>query len=184
MSYRTIVEQSPENIIVMDVFSNLIKERIIYIGDLIDDELANGVIAQLIHLNSDSNDEIQIYINSPGGSIVAGLAIYDVAKLSKSPIKTVCVGMAASIAAVLMLVGDKRCGLKHSRFLLHQAAGGMVGTTEDTRIHYEEMVILQNMFYSIVKEKISIPNLEENLKFDMWFGSKDALENGMITEIL
>lgn len=181
---RTIVEESPQHVAVMDVFSKLAQERIIYIDGPIDDDLANGVVAQLLHLSSKSSDTIHVYINSPGGNVTSGLAIYDVAKLIKTPIRTICVGQAASMAAVLMLMGHERVGLKHSRFLLHQVSGGSIGTLESIRIDYEEMKVLENFLYDIIAEHTTFENLSEFLKFDRWFGSDIALEKGLLTRIL
>ena len=162
---RTIVEESKQSIAVMDVFSKLIQQRIIFIDDVIDDELANGVIAQMLYLSSsDPDKQIDIYINSPGGNISSGLAIYDVSQLIKAPIKTVCVGSASSMAAILMLMGKERCGLKHSRFMLHQASGGSVGTFEDLKINLKEMDLLQNNLYDIIREKTNLKDIEEWLK--------------------
>ena len=125
---RTIVEERQKNVAVMDVFSRLIQERIIFIDDVIDDDLANGVIAQLLHLDSlDKKKPINIYINTPGGGVYSGLAIYDIAKLISAPIRTVCIGMAASMGVPLMLMGTERCATKHSRIMIHQPMGGTGG---------------------------------------------------------
>lgn len=185
MNVRTIVEESAKNVAVMDVFSKLVQERIIFIDDVIDDDLANGVIAQMLYLSALDKDKlINIYINSPGGILTSGLAIYDVAKLIKTPIRTVCIGQAASMGAILMLMGKERCGLKHSRFMLHQPSGRAFGKYEDIKIDFEEITILRQNLYNILKEHTSIPDIEEHLKLDRWFSSKTALEFGLITEIL
>jgi len=183
---RTIVEESPQPVAVMDVFSKLVQERIIYIDGVIDDDLANGVIAQMLYLSSQhaSDNTIHVYINSPGGSVTSGLAIFDIAKLIKVPIRTICVGQAASMGSILMLMGQERVGLKHSRFLLHQVSGGSIGKLEDIRIDYEEMKVLENYLYDIIAEYTSFENLPDYLKFDRWFGSDLALEKGLITKIL
>lgn len=183
--YRTIVEESQQHVAVMDVFSKLIQERIIFIDGIIDDDLANGVIAQMLYLSAVNGDrEISIYINSPGGQVTAGLAIYDVAKLIKTPIKTVCIGQAASMGCILMLMGTERCGLTHSRFMLHQVSGGVVGTFEDMKINLEEAQKAQNAIYKIIKEKTFLKSIDDELKFDKWFGSEEALEANIITKIL
>lgn len=185
MHQRTIAEESPKNIAIMDVFSKLIQDRIIFIDSQIDDELANGVIAQLLYLNSvDPKSEINIYINSPGGVVVQGLAIYDISKLISAPIRTVCIGEAGSMAAVLMLMGEKRCGLKHSRFMLHQISGGAIGYLSEMKISIKEAELLQNSIFNILKQHITIPDLEESLKSDLWMSSEEALSCGLITEIL
>lgn len=184
MYTRTIVEESPRNIAIMDVFSKLIQERIIFIDDVIDNELANGVIAQLLFLDAMNNREICIYINSPGGLVSGGLAIYDVARLVKSPIKTICIGMAASMAAVLMMVGKERCATKHSKLMLHQPSGGVIGTAEDIRISHEEIQKDQKILYSIIEENTSLTNVEQLFRLDTWFNAKEALDCGILTRIL
>lgn len=182
---RVIVEENNKNIVVMDVFSKLIQERIIFIEGAIDEELANGVIAQMMYLShQDPNKVINIYINSPGGGIIQGLAIYDVAQLIKTPIRTVCVGEAASMAAVLMLMGTQRCGLKHCRLMLHEATGYNVGKTKDVEVNFKIHKELQNELYSIIKEKTTLVNIEEMFKLDVWFTATDALNCNLLTEIL
>lgn len=185
MSTRTIIEEKPGNIAVLDVFSKLIQERIIFIDGEIDDELANGVIAQMMYLNSQSTDrEIDIYINTPGGMVTQGLAIYDVAKLIKAPIRTLCIGQAASMGAILMLMGSTRRGLPHSRFMLHQISGSMRGSLEDMKISFEEGKIAQDSLYKILREKTTIPDLDKTLLTDFWMSSEEALSYGILTEIL
>lgn len=183
--YRTIVEESKQNVAIMDVFSKLVQQRIIFIDGPINDDLANAVIAQMLYLSSiDPAKQIDIYINSPGGSIVSGLAIYDVSQLIKTPIRTVCIGEASSMAAILMVMGVERCGLKHSRFMLHQASGGAIGSTEDLKTQLKEVELLQNSLYEIIKEKTNLKEIDEWLKFDRYFSSEEALEYGLITKIL
>jgi ATP-dependent Clp protease protease subunit len=181
---RTIVEERPENIAVMDVFSKLIQERIIFIDNPITAELANGVVAQMLYLDSVSNEKINIYINSPGGIITQGLAIYDVSKLLKSPIRTVGIGEVASMGAVLMLMGEERCGLENTRFMLHQPSGGYFGTLEENRRLLEEMEHLEEILYGIILEKTTIPNIKDTLLFDTWMDSEKALSYDLINKIL
>lgn len=182
---RTIVEESTKNLLVLDVFSKLIQERIIFIDEPIDAELANGVIAQLMHLNSiSSTEEITIYINTPGGSVAQGLAIYDVAKLLPAPIKTIGIGEVASMGAILMLIGNKRCGLKHTRFMLHQISLGAMGSLSDVQITIKEGEYLQTKLYDILREKTNIENIEETFKQDIWMSSEECLKNGVLTEII
>jgi len=169
----------------MDVFSKLVQERIIFIDDVIESKLANAVIAQLIHLNAASpTEEITIYINSPGGRVDQGLAIYDVAKLIQAPIRTIGMGEVASMAAILMLMGDKRCGLEHTRFMLHQITTGVYGRLTDIKISIHEGELLQTKLYDILREKTTIANIEETLKSDKWMSSEACLEYGILTEIL
>jgi len=185
MNIRTIVEERPQNLAVMDVFSKLVQERIIFIDGPIDDELANGVIAQMLYLDSlDSKQTINIYINSPGGGVFSGLAIYDVSKLIKAPIRTTCVGMAASMAAILMLMGEERCGLKHSRIMLHEASGDAFGKTKDIAVMFKLQTELEKEMWEIVKEHTSIENIEELIKVDKWYTASEALSVGLLTRIL
>lgn len=179
---RTIVEERSKNIVIMDVFSKLAQERIVFIDDVIDDELANGVIAQLLYLDSINNKQINVYINSPGGNILAGLAIYDISKLIKSPIRTVCVGAACSMAGVLMLMGAERCGLKHSRVMIHQLKGGVFGKPGDVKVVMEQMDILEKELFDIIVEKTNIKN--PFTACDIWYTAKEALEAGILTSIL
>jgi len=184
MSQRTIVEERGKNVLIMDVFSKLVQERIIFIDEPIDDELANGVIAQLLYLDSVSQKTIDVYINTPGGSVYSGLAIYDVAHLIKSPIKTICIGMAASMGAILMLMGTERCATKHSRIMLHQPSGMAVGTSDDISITHEEIQKLKKELYAIVEEKTSLTNAEALFKNDVWYTAAEALECGLLTKVL
>ena len=181
---RTIVEERSKNVVVMDVFSKLAQERIIFIDDIIDDELANGVIAQMLFMDSINNNTINVYINSLGGSVYDGLAIYDVAHIIQSPIKTICIGVAASMGAILMLMGDERCATKHSRIMLHQPSGFVKGSSDDIMIMSEEIQKLKKELYDIVEEKTSLQNVEQLFKLDTWYTSNEALECGLITKIL
>lgn len=182
---RTVVQEGQKNIIVMDVFSKLIQERIIFIDGFIDEELSNGVIAQMLYLDAQSQTEpINIYINSPGGSVMDGLAIYDTSEIIKAPIRTVCTGMAASMAAVLMLMGKERCMTKRSRIMLHQPSGNASGNLEEIRITFEMIDSLKKELYDIVEEKTNLKDAENLFKFDKWYTAKEALEVGLVTEIL
>lgn len=182
---RTIVEERQKNIVIMDVFSKLIQERIIFIDGPIDDELANGVIAQMLYLDSLNKDEqINIYINSPGGSVYDGLAIFDASELIKAPIRTVCVGMAASMGAVLMLMGKERCATRHSRLMLHQPSAMAVGTADEIEITHEEVQKLKKELYEIVESKSNLVNVEQLFRLDTWYTAQEALEAGLITKIL
>lgn len=184
MYQRTIVEERGKNAIIMDVFSKLVQERIIFIDDVIDDELANGVIAQMLYLDSINQSKISIYINTPGGSVQSGLAIYDVAHLIKSPIKTVCIGVAASMGAILMLMGAEREATKHSRIMLHQPMGGVIGTSDEIAITHEEIQKLKKELYEIVESKTDLKNVEPLFKNDTWYTASEALNVGILTKIL
>lgn len=181
---RTIVEERAKNVAVMDVFSKLIQERIIFIDGVIDDELTNGVIAQMLYLNSINDKTIQVYINSPGGGVLNGLAIYDISKIIKSPVRTVCVGEAASMAAVLMLMGEERCALQHSRIMLHQVHSRTMGSSKELSIAASQVEKMQEDLYNIIEEKTTLKNVKELFLFDTWFTAKEALECGLINTIL
>lgn len=181
---RTVVEERNRNLVIMDVFSKLIQERVIFIDGSINDELVDEIIAQLLHLDFQSNETIHIYINTPGGFVGSGLALFDVSKLIKSPIRTVCINQAASMGVILMLMGQERCALKHSKFLVHQIAGGAVGTYTDVKIANEQMLDSQKSIENILKEYTTIPNLEEVMRVDTWYNSEQALEYGIVTKIL
>lgn len=183
-SQRTIVEERAKNIVVMDVFSKLVQERIIFIDEPINSELANGVIAQMLYLDSISKEPINVYINTPGGSVYDGLAIYDVSKLIKSPIKTVCIGLAASMGAVLMLMGSERGATKHSRIMLHQPSSAAIGTSDEIQIVHEELQKLKAEIYQIVEENTKLTNVEQLFKLDTWYTASEALECGLLTKIL
>jgi len=184
MLVRTIVEETPKNLVVMDVFSKLSQERIVFIGESIDDDLANGVIAQLLYLDSLNYSRIDLYINSPGGNVSAGLAIYDVANLIKSPIRTIGLGSVASMATILLLVGKTRVALPHTRIMLHQINSGTYGTIDDFNSHLSELNFYNNSIEAIISEKTKITDFKESFKVDTWFGVEECLENGILTEPL
>lgn len=182
---RTVVQEGQKNIVVMDVFSKLIQERVIFIDGVIDEELANGVVAQMLYLDSLSNVEpINVYINSYGGSIYDGLAIFDTAELIKAPIRTVAVGKAASMGAILLLMGKERCMTKRTRLMLHQPSAGVIGTADEIRVTHEEVEVLKKELYDIVEKRSKLKNVEQLFKLDTWFSAEQALEAGLITTIL
>jgi len=181
---RTIVEERPKNLVVMDVFSKLAQERIIFIDDVIDDDLANGVIAQLLYLDSISNKQIDIYINSVGGSVPSGLAIYDVSRLIKSPIRTIGLGVVASMGTILLLMGSIRTATSHSRIMLHQLNGGAYGNIGDINSQLGEMNFYNDSIAAIIQEKTKITDFKESFKVDTWYGIKESLENGILTTSL
>lgn len=182
---RTIVEERSKNVAVMDVFSKLIQDRIIFIDDVIDGELANGVIAQMLYLNAiDKKEPIHIYINSPGGSIIDGLAIYDVSKIIEAPIRTICIGMAASMAAILMLMGKEKCALTHSRIMFHEVSTGSYGKISDIRIDFKLAEDLQKELYDIIREKTTLENIDEIFQKDTWMKVDEALKYNVINKIL
>ena len=148
-----IMEERRLNVAQMDVFSRLMMDRIIFLGTGIDDQVANIVTAQLLFLeSSDASKDIQIYINSPGGSVYAGLGIYDTMQIIKPDVSTICTGMAASMGAVLLVAGEKgkRSALKHSRVMIHQPSGGAQGVASDMEINLREMLKLKKELYDII----------------------------------
>jgi len=173
----------------MDVFSRLMMDRIIFLGSAIDDDVANILQAQLLFLDSsDPNKDIQIYLNSPGGVVQSGLGIYDTMQWITSDVATICTGMAASMAAVILAAGakGKRSALKHSRMMIHQPAGGMQGQSTDMEIAVRELVKLKNELYSIIAEHTgqSFETIEKDSDRDYWMSAPEAKEYGLLDEIL
>lgn len=185
----TIIEERQLNVASMDVFSRLMMDRIIFLGLPIDDYVANVIQAQLLYLDSaDPGKDIQIYFNSPGGSVHAGLGIYDTMQYISSDIATICTGMAASMAAVLLCSGTKgkRSALKHSRVMIHQPMGGTQGQVTDIEITTREIVKLRNELYRIISDHsgIAVEKVEKDSDRDYWMTAKEALDYGMIDDIL
>ena len=184
-----IIEERKMNVAVMDVFSRLMMDRIIFLGTPIDDYIANIVTAQLLFLESlDYKKEIQIYINSPGGSVYAGLGIYDTMQYINPEISTICIGMAASMGAVLLCAGaeGKRTGLKHSRVMIHQPLGGAQGQASDIEITAREIQKLKKELYQIIAyhTKKDEKQVWEDSDRDYWMTSEEAKKYGMIDEVL
>jgi ATP-dependent Clp protease protease subunit len=184
-----IIEERQMNIVAMDVFSRLMMDRIIFLGTGINDQIANIVQAQLLFLEStDASKDIQIYINSPGGSVYAGLGIYDTMQFIKPDVATICTGMAASMGAVLLCAGQKgkRSGLTHSRVMIHQPLGGAQGQASDIEITAREILILKEELYKIISNHSGQPyeKVYEDGDRDYWMKSDKALKYGMIDEIL
>jgi ATP-dependent Clp protease, protease subunit len=186
---RTVIEERPMNFREVDVFSRLMMDRIIFLGTPIDDYVANIVQAQLLFLeSSDSKRDIQIYINSPGGSVYAGLGIYDTIQWIGPEVATICVGMAASMAAVLLCAGTKgkRTGLRHSRVMIHQPMGGAQGQASDIEITAREIQKLKKELYQIVAEHSGqkFEQVEKDSDRDYWMIAEEAKKYGMIDEVL
>jgi ATP-dependent Clp protease protease subunit len=184
-----IMEERRLNVTQMDVFSRLMMDRIIFLGTGIDDQVANIVTAQLLFLeSSDASKDIQIYINSPGGSVYAGLGIYDTMQIIKPDVATICTGMAASMGAVLLVAGEKgkRSALKHSRVMIHQPSGGSQGVATDMEINLREMLKLKKELYDIIAHHSgqTYDWVEKNSERDYWMNSPEAKEFGMIDEVL
>lgn len=186
---RTVIEERPVNFREVDVFSRLMMDRIIFLGTAIDDYIANIIQAQLLFLESaDAKRDIQIYVNSPGGSVYAGLGIYDTMQWIGPDVATICVGMAASMAAVLLCAGThgKRTGLKHSRVMIHQPLGGAQGQASDIEITAREIQKLKKELYDIIAEHSGQPyeKVEKDSDRDYWMIAQEAKEYGMIDEVL
>ncbi len=184
-----IIEERQMNIAIFDVFSRLMMDRIIFLGTTINDHVANIIQAQLLFLEStDSSKDIQIYINSPGGGVYAGLGIYDTMQLIKPDVATICTGMAASMGAVLLCAGakGKRSGLTHSRVMIHQPLGGAQGQASDIEITTREILALKEELYQIISKHTgqTYDKVYEDSDRDYWMKSDKALKYGMIDEIL
>lgn len=185
----TIIEERALNVAQMDVFSRLMMDRIIFLGVPIIDDVANIIQAQLLFLEStDSTKDIEIYINSPGGSVYAGLGIYDTMQYICSNVCTICTGMAASMASVLLCAGHKgrRTALPHSRIMIHQPMGGAEGQASDIEITAREILKLRDELYQIIADHTGKPfeKVFKDSDRDYWMTAQEALEYGMIDEIL
>ena len=184
-----IIEERQMNAVAMDIFSRLMMDRIIFLGVPIYDNVANIIMGQLLFLESTNpNRDIQIYINSPGGSVYAGLAIYDTMQYISSDVATICTGMAASMGAVLMTAGEKgkRTALPHSRIMIHQPLGGAQGQASDIEITYKEISKLKKELYDILAHHSGKPydRIEKDSDRDYWMTAEEAKEYGMIDEVL
>lgn len=185
----TIIEERQLNVASMDVFSRLMMDRIIFLGLPVDDYVANIIQAQLLYLDSsDPGKDIQIYLNTPGGSVHAGLGIYDTMQYISADVATICTGMAASMGAVLLTAGTrgKRSALKHSRIMIHQPMGGAEGQASDIEIVAREISKLKRELYEIVALHTGNPveKVEKDSDRDYWMTSAEAKEYGMIDEVL
>ncbi len=185
----TIIEERQLNVAQMDVFSRLMMDRIIFLGVPIDNDVANIIQAQLLFLEStDSKRDIQIYLNSPGGSVYAGLGIYDTMQYIQPDVATICTGMAASMGAVLLCAGQngKRTALPHSRILIHQPMGGAEGQASDIEIVTREILKLKKELYEIIAKHSGQPfkKIEKDSDRDYWMTAEEAKEYGMIDEVL
>ena len=185
----TIIEERQMNVASMDVFSRLMMDRIIFLGVPINDYVANIIQAQLLFLEStDSSKDIELYINSPGGQVYAGLGIYDTMQYINPKVSTICTGMAASMAAILLCAGEKgkRYALKHSRVMIHQPLGGAHGQASDIEITANEIKKLKNELYEIIANHSnkSFDQVYKDGDRDYWMTSSEAKEYGMLDEVL
>lgn len=184
-----IIEERPLNVASMDVFSRLMMDRIIFLGEPINDYVANIVTAQLLFLEStDRTRDIQMYINSPGGSVYAGLGIYDTMQFISPDVSTICTGIAASMGAVLLCAGvaGKRTALKHSRVMLHQPSGGIGGQATDIEITAREIAKLKQELYDVIAHHSnqSAAKVAQDCDRDFWMTAQEAKEYGLVDEVL
>lgn len=184
-----VIEERPGNFRAIDVFTRLISDRIIFLGLGIDDQIANIITAQLLFLESaDPKKDIIMYINSPGGSVYAGLGIYDTMQYINPDVATICTGLAASMGAVLLAAGTakKRSGLPHSRIMIHQPSSGMQGTSKDMEISLKQTIEVRADLYHILSRHTgkSFETIEKDSDRDYWMKSTEAKEYGMIDEVL
>ncbi len=184
-----VIEQTGKGERSYDIYSRLLKDRIIFIGEPIDDHLASVVVAQLLFLESeDPEKEISVYINSPGGSVTSGMAIFDTMKYIKPPISTICVGLAASMGAFLLAAGDrgKRYALPHAEIMIHQPLGGINGQAEDIKIHADWMVKTREKLNKILSENTGQPLtvIEKDTDRDNFMTASEAVDYGLIDRVL
>ena len=184
----TILEERQLNVTQMDVFSRLMMDRVIFLGTEINDYTANVIQAQLLYLDSvDSERDINVYLNTPGGSVYAGLGIYDTMQFVKSRVATMCTGLAASMGAVLLVAGEKgmRAALPHSRVMIHQPLGGIQGQASDIEITAKEIIKLKEELYQIISDhsRRAIEQIRQDADRDHWMTAKEALEYGMIDKL-
>ena len=185
----TIIEERQLNVAQMDVFSRLMMDRIIFLGVPVDDDVANIIQAQLLFLAStDSKSDISLYLNTPGGQVSSGLGIYDTMQFIQSDVATICTGMAASMAAVLLVSGaeGKRSALTHSRVMIHQPLGGVQGQASDIEITAREIQKLKNELYTIISDHSKQPfdKVWADSDRDYWMTAAEALEYGMVDRVL
>ncbi|MFH1386838.1 MAG: ATP-dependent Clp endopeptidase proteolytic subunit ClpP [bacterium] len=184
-----VVEQSARGERAYDIYSRLLKERIIFVGGVIEDEIANVIIAQLLFLQSeDANKDIYMYINSPGGVVTAGLAIYDTMQYLSTPISTICIGQAASFGAVLLSAGEKgrRFALPNARIMIHQPLGGAQGQATDIEIQTQELLRMKKLLNNIIAKHTGqpLPKVEKDSDRDFFMGAEDAVKYGLVDEVI
>lgn len=184
-----VVEQSPRGERSFDIYSRLLNERIVFIGSAIDDDVANLVVAQLLHLESDDPDkDISVYINSPGGGVYAGLAMYDTMRFIKPDVQTICFGIAMSMGSLLLAAGTpgKRMALPNSRILIHQPSGGFQGQASDIEIHAREALQLREHVEGIYAAHTNQPQerVREDMERDRFFTAEQAHEYGLIDRVI
>lgn len=186
---RSVIEERPMNFREVDVFSRLMADRIIFLGTAIDDNIANVVVAQLLFLESaDAKKDILLYINSPGGSVYAGMGIYDTMQYIRPDVATICTSFAASMGSVLLCGGaaGKRSALQHARVMIHQPSGGAQGPSVDIEISAKQIVIMRQELYQIIARHSGQPyeRVEKDSDRDYWMKAEEAKTYGMIDEVL
>jgi ATP-dependent Clp protease, protease subunit len=184
-----VVEQTSRGERAFDIYSRLLKDNIIFLGTPIDDQIANLIVAQLLFLEAeDPEKDINLYINSPGGSVTAGLAIYDTMQFIRPDVTTICVGMCASMGALLLTAGakGKRFALPNSRILIHQPSGGMQGQATDVRIHAEELIRIRELTSEILAKHTGqdMAQIERDVERDRYLSAIQAKEYGLIDEVI
>jgi ATP-dependent Clp protease protease subunit len=184
-----VVEQTSRGERAFDIYSRLLKDNIIFLGTPIDDQIANLIVAQLLFLEAeDPEKDINVYINSPGGSVTAGLAIYDTMQFIRPDVTTICVGMCASMGALLLTAGakGKRFALPNSRILIHQPSGGMQGQASDVRIHAEELIRIRELTSGILARHTgqSMEQIELDVERDRYLSAAQAKDYGLIDEVI
>jgi ATP-dependent Clp protease protease subunit len=184
-----VVEQTSRGERAFDIYSRLLKDNIIFLGTPIDDQIANLIVAQLLFLEAeDPEKDINLYINSPGGSVTAGLAIYDTMQFIRPDVTTICIGMCASMGALLLTAGakGKRFALPNSRILIHQPSGGMQGQATDVRIHAEELIRIRELTSQILAKHTGqdMDQIERDVERDRYLSASQAKEYGLIDEVI
>ena len=184
-----VIERSSRGERTYDIFSRLLMDRIIFLGTPINDDVANIIIAQLLYLQADNPDrDIHLYINSPGGSVSAGLAIYDTMQFLKSPVNTICMGLAASMGAFLLAAGrkGKRLALPHSRIMIHQPSGGAQGTAADIEIQAKEILYLRHQMNELMSKHTGQPvdQIERDIVRDKFMSAPEAVTYGLIDQVI
>jgi len=187
--YPTVIEQTHRGERAYDLYSRLLKDRIVFLGTPVDDDVANIIVAQMLFLESEDPDkDINLYINSPGGSVTAGLAIYDTMQYVKCQVSTICMGQAASMGALLLTAGakGKRYSLPHSRIMIHQPSGGFGGQASDIELHAKEILRLKAKLNEIMQKHTGQPHdrIEKDTDRDYFMGAGEAKEYGLIDEVV
>jgi ATP-dependent Clp protease protease subunit len=187
--YPTVIEQTHRGERAYDLYSRLLKDRIVFLGTPVDDDVANIIVAQMLFLESEDPDkDINLYINSPGGVVTAGLAIYDTMQYVKCQVSTICMGQAASMGALLLTAGakGKRYSLPHSRIMIHQPSSGFSGQASDIELHAKEILRLKAKLNEIMQKHTgqSLDRLEKDMDRDFFMGAGEAKEYGLIDEVV